>query len=97
MIAWMDVAAAIYAAEIMNMNSVTIAVDRVEFLEPVSLGDIVTFEVAEKTRGRTSLTLHVVAYKSNVKEETVEVARSNFKYVAIDDNGRPSDEWNERV
>jgi len=97
MIAWMDIAAAIYAAEIMNMNSVTIAVDRVEFLEPVYLGDIVTFEVEEKTRGKTSLTLHVVAYKSNVKEKTVEVARSNFKFVAIDDNGRPSDEWNERV
>lgn len=97
MMAWMDLAAAICAAEIMNMNSVTISVDRIEFLKPVYLGDIVTFEVEEKTRGRTSLTLHVVAYKSNVKEKTVEVARSNFKYVGIDDDGKPSDEWNERA
>ncbi|NIT37083.1 MAG: acyl-CoA thioesterase [candidate division Zixibacteria bacterium] len=97
MMAWMDLAAAICANEIMNMNSVTIAVDRIEFLKAVYLGDVVTFEVEEKTRGRTSLTLHVAVYKSNVDEKMVEVARSNFKFVAIGDNGRPSNEWNDRL
>lgn len=91
---WMDIAAAIHSYEITKMNTVTVAVDRIEFLLPVNLGDLVTFKVTEKERGSTSITVHVVAYKSNLKEEMIEVARSNFKFVAIDDNGKPSSKWN---
>lgn len=94
MMAWMDIAAAILAYETTNMDCVTIAVDRIEFLKPVNLGDLVTFEVTEKERGNTSITLNVVAYKSNLDYKMVEVARSNFKFVAIDSEGRPSSEWN---
>jgi len=94
MMSWMDIAAAILAYEITNMDCVTVTVDRIEFSKPVALGDLVTFEVTEKERGSTSITLSVIAYKSNLKEKMVEVAKSNFKFVAIDDKGRPSSEWN---
>lgn len=94
MMSWMDIAAAIHAYEITNMQCVTVAVDRIEFLLPVSLGDLVTFEVTEKERGTTSITLDVMVYKSNLKDKMIEVARSNFKFVAIDDNGNPSGRWN---
>lgn len=94
MMSWMDIAAAIHAYEITNMQCVTVAVDRIEFLLPVTLGDLVTFEVTEKERGNTSITMNVVAYKSNLKDKMVEVARSNFKFVAIDDEGKPTNKWN---
>ncbi len=94
MMSWMDIAAAIHAYEITNMQCVTVAVDRIEFLKPVGLGDLVTFEVSEKERGTTSITLNVVAYRSNLKEKMIEVARSNFKFVAVDDEGKPSSKWN---
>lgn len=95
MMSWMDIAAAIHAFDVTNMDCVTVAVDRIEFILPVSLGDLVTFEVTEKERGSTSITLNVIAYKSNLKQKMVEVARSNFKFVAIGEDGRPSSKWND--
>lgn len=94
MMSWMDVAAAIHAYEITNMACVTVAVDRIEFLLPVNIGDLVTFAVTEEERGTTSITMDVVVYKSNLREKMVEVARSNFKFVALDEDGNPSSEWN---
>ena len=94
MMSWMDIAAAIHAYEVTNMQCVTVAVDRIEFLLPVSLGDLVTFEVREKERGKTSITLDVVVFKSNLRDKMIEVARSNFKFVAIDDEGNPTSKWN---
>lgn len=95
MMAWMDIAAAIHAYEVTNMDCVTVAVDGMEFLLPVSLGDLVTFEVREEKRGQSSITLDVIAYRSDLVDKMVEVARSNFKFVAIDEEGRPSDRWND--
>lgn len=94
MMSWMDVAAAIHAYEVTNMQCVTVAVDRIEFLIPVELGDLVTFEVEEEERGKTSITMNVVAYKSNLEDKMVEVATSNFKFVAVDEEGNPSSKWN---
>ena len=94
LMSWMDIATAIYAYEITNMECVTVAVDRIEFIKPISLGDLVTFEVTEKERGITSITLNVIVYRSDLKDKMIEVARSNFKFVALDEEGRPSSRWN---
>ena len=94
LMSWMDIAAAIHAYEITNMECVTVAVDRIEFLLPVSLVDLVTFEVTEEDRGKTSITLSVMVYKSNLVDKMVEVSNSNFKFVADDDEGIPSSKWN---
>jgi len=95
LMAWMDIAAAIHAYEVTNMECVTVAVDRIEFILPVTLGDLVTLEVREKRRGTTSITLDVVVFRSNLIDKMVEVARSNFKFVALDEEGNPSSEWND--
>ena len=42
MMAWMDVASAICASDILNMDCVTVVANRIEFLVPVELGDILT-------------------------------------------------------
>ena len=94
LMSWMDIAAAIHAGETMNMNCVTVRVDELIFKVPVRLGDIVTFECSEHSRGRTSLTVFIRVTKSNLTEKDVEVATSNFKFVAVDEEGKPSDLWN---
>lgn len=90
MMAWMDIASAICASDIMKMDCVTVSVDRIEFLVPVELGDILTFNCEEKTRGNTSITINVEVLKGDKT-----VAKSNFKFVAVDEEGKPSAKWND--
>lgn len=97
LMSWMDIAAAIHAGEIMQMNCVTVRVDELIFKVPVKLGDIVTFECVEVSRGRTSLTVGIKVTKTNLTEKDVEVATSNFKFVAVDQDGKPSDKWNTNI
>lgn len=94
MMAWMDIAAAMHAFEIMQMDCVTVLADEILFKTPVELGDIVTFECIEQSRGNTSLTVSIKVTKSNLVEKNIEVASSNFKFVAVDENGKPSNNWN---
>ena len=94
LMSWMDMAAAIHATEVTNTQCVTVSVDKIEFLKPIALGDLVTFHVIEKERGTTSITLNVIVYRSNLEEKMIEVAKSNFKFVAIDDEGKPDSTWN---
>ena len=89
MMAWMDIASAIAANNVLKMDCVTVAVDRIEFLIPVELGDILVFNCKEVARGRTSITIGIEV----LKDENI-VAKSNFKFVAIDKEGRPCARWN---
>ena len=89
MMAWMDIASAIAANDVMQMDCVTVVADRIEFLVPVELGDILTFNCEEIHRGRTSITIGIEV----LKDKQI-VAKSSFKFVAIDENGRPSAKWN---
>jgi acyl-CoA hydrolase len=93
MMSWMDIASAICASDIMKMDCVTVCCDRIEFLVPVELGDILTFEAEEAKRGRTSITIKVQVSRDDKGTKQI-VAQSNFKFVAVDDNGIPSDTWN---
>ena len=91
---WMDIAAAMHSAEIMNMNCVTVLANAIVFKSPAHLGDIITFEAWEETRGKTSLTVGIKVTKSNLKEKNIEIATSSFKFVAIGEDGKPSSLWN---
>ena len=94
LMSWMDISAAMHAAEIMNMNCVTVKANEIVFKAPAHLGDIITFEAWELERGTTSLTVGIRVTKSNLKERDVEIATSSFKFVAIGEDGRPSSKWN---
>ena len=82
MMSWMDISAAMHAAEIMNMNCVTVKANEIVFKAPAHLGDIITFEAWELERGTTSLTVGIRVTKSNLKEKDIEIATSSFKFVA---------------
>lgn len=69
---------------------VTVAMKEVVFLEPVRVGDVVSFYTSVTHRGRTSLTVHVEVEALRRGEEPVKVTEADVTYVAVDAEGRPT-------
>jgi len=67
---------------------VTVALNRVEFKEPVLVGDVVRFETTVARIGRTSITMHVnvVAERSG---QSIHVTDAEVVYVGLDEQRRP--------
>ena len=69
---------------------VTVAMKEVVFLEPVRVGDVVSFYTSVKRLGRTSLTVHVEVEAARRGAGTVKVTEADVTYVAVDREGRPT-------
>jgi acyl-CoA thioesterase YciA len=98
MLAWIDEAAAIYASKFMEENLVVTAhFGALDFKVPTELRKIVTIYGQVIKEGRTSLTVHVVAAKSDMGswEEEV-VAETEIVFVAVDENGK-SKPWRQNI
>ena len=69
---------------------VTAAIDRVEFVAPVFVGDIVDFQTRTERIGTTSVVVdvHVVAER-RLSEERVHVTTARLVMVSVDEEGRP--------
>lgn len=61
---------------------VTVAMNAVEFHEPVYVGDVVSFWTQLTRLGRTSITVHVTVDTSR-RGKTVNVTEANVTYVAV--------------
>jgi acyl-CoA thioesterase YciA len=66
---------------------VTVAMNRVEFRQPVLVGDVVSFKTRLVKVGRTSITMHV-AVESDRGTETLQVTDAEVVYVSIDPHNR---------
>ena len=67
-----------------------VAVDGMRFHLPVKVGDEVPLFAALTRRGRTSLHIHVTAWRRGRHEEVSQkVTCATFAFVALDDDGRP--------
>ena len=86
----MDNAAGLIASRHGKGRAVTVAMDKILFHAPVSVGDEVSV-YGEITRvGRSSMTINVEAWRRHrFEEHAVKVTEADFTFVAIDDNGRP--------
>ena len=64
-------------------NLVTVAVNRVEFLKPVLVGDVVRFSTRLVKMGRTSITMNVAV---EVERDTsvIQVTAAEVVYVGVD-------------
>jgi acyl-CoA thioesterase YciA len=86
----MDSAAGLIAARRSKGRAVTVAMDGMQFHEPVSVGDEVSVYGEIVKVGRTSLTIAVEAWRRHRHEEVeVKVTEATFTFVAVDVNNRP--------
>lgn len=90
-LSYIDQAGVIEARAYEPHRFVTVALDKVEFHQPVYVGDVLTFYTRVARKGRTSITIHVDVEAERFKKprETVRVTEAELVYVAIDENRRP--------
>ena len=89
--AQMDLACGIRAAEQAHGRVVTAAVNEMAFAMPVKIGDTLCIYTDIVHIGRTSMKLHVEAWaQRDLKEQMDKVTDAHFVMVALDHNGRPT-------
>jgi acyl-CoA thioesterase YciA len=92
LLAQMDLAGATPAFELAQGRCVTIAVDAMVFHQPVAVGDEVSLHASVVRAGRTSIRVHVEAWKRSrnaAHAEAVRVTEGVFTYVAIGPDRKP--------
>ena len=67
---------------------VTVAVNRVEFKQPVMVGDVVRFETTVERLGRTSITMRINVVAERVGQE-IHVTESEVVYVGVGEDRQP--------
>src|SRR5688572_9667706 len=86
----MDIAAGIIAAREAEGPVATVAIDAMQFIEPILLHDLISVYAEVERIGRTSLAIRidVVATRDRGQRE-VKVTGGLFTFVALDENHRP--------
>ena len=86
----MDRTAAVAAIRHARGNCVTVSVDRVDFREPIHVGDLVIMKASVNYAGRTSMEVGVRVEAENMVSGVRRHTNSCYvTFVAIDRNGRP--------
>ena len=86
----MDMGAGLIAARLARGRVATVAMDGMQFLQPVGVGDEVSVYCEVVKVGRTSITVATEAWRRHrFEDEAIKVTEATFTFVAIDDNGRP--------
>ena len=71
---------------------VTLSVDQVTFLQPIHVGELVTFLASVNYTGRTSMEIGVKVVTENIRDRVVRHANSCFfTMVAVDDDAKPAE------
>lgn len=69
---------------------VTLSVDQVMFLQPIHVGELVTFLASINYTGRTSMEVGIRVVTENIQQRLVRHANScYFTMVAVDENRKP--------
>jgi acyl-CoA thioesterase YciA len=86
----MDMAAGLVAARHSAGRAVTIAVNGMEFLRPVFVGDEVSVFATLVKVGSTSMTIDVEAWRrARHSTESYKVTQARFVFVGVDENRQP--------
>jgi len=85
-----DVAAGVTALRHARDNTVTASIDRMDFYNPVYVGDLLTLKASVNYVGNTSMEIGVRIEAENLKTGVVTHTGSCYlTYVALDDSGKP--------
>jgi acyl-CoA thioesterase YciA len=86
----MDMAAGIVAAARAQGRVATVAIDAMQFIRPVKVGDVLCIYVQIVRVGRSSMGLQIEAWVLRNRQSAREkVTEGLFTFVAIDDAGKP--------
>lgn len=86
----MDIAGGIIAARIARGAVATVAIEAMQFIAPILLGDIVSIYAEVERRGRTSIAIRMdVVATRGLEESEVRVTSGLFTFVALDEQHRP--------
>ena len=86
----MDLAAGNMAGRVSQGRGATVAVEGMQFLRPVKVGDEVTIYATLTKVGRTSMHIHVDVWaRPRFGTDAAKVTDADFVFVALDDNGDP--------
>ena len=86
-----DIAGAVPALERARGRVATVAVNSIEFHEPVFVGDVVSCYADIIKTGHSSITIkvEVFAERNPSNKQTVKVTEAELTYVALDENRKP--------
>jgi len=89
LVSQMDLAGGIISKKISKGRAVTVAIQNLEFIAPVKIGDLVSCYVELIKKGTTSLQLQIEVWIEKFDSDTTHKAASGvFVYVAIDEHGK---------
>lgn len=87
----MDKVAYVCAAKHAGNYCVTASIDTVDFLQPVEVGELVSFIASVNYVGKTSLVVGIRVVSENIKTNTVKHTNTSyFTMVAKDDDNKPA-------
>ena len=90
LVSLMDMGAGLIAARHSRGRAVTVALDGMQFLHPVKIGDEVSVYGSLHRVGRTSMVIGIEAWRRHRHElEEVKVTEAEMTFVAVDDAGKP--------
>src|SRR3954468_16181138 len=90
MMQWIDIAAGVSAARHAGGPVVTASMDRLHFLDPVLLGEVVTVQAQVNFAGTTSMEVGVrVLAEDRSMTTRRQTTRAFLTFVAVDQQGRP--------
>jgi acyl-CoA thioesterase YciA len=89
-LAMMDRAGGIVAGRLAEGRCATVAIEAMEFIQPILIGDLISIYASIERRGRTSIAirLNVLAERDH-GENQVKVTTGVFTFVALDEAFRP--------
>ena len=87
-----DLAGAVEASRHSDSKFVTVAMDKIDFIAPVQVGDVVSFYTQTTRVGRSSVHVHIDVLSARRGPSGVEqkVTEADVVYVAVDDEGNPT-------
>jgi len=89
LVSQMDIGGAVLAHMRAQNRVTTVAIDRMSFLKPVYVGDLVCCYAKVLKTGRSSITIKVQVWVIRMRmKERVQVTEGIFTYVALDEKGK---------
>lgn len=87
-----DTAAGVVAKRHARSNVVTASIDRLDFINPVYVGDLVILKARINYVGRTSMEVGVrVESENTITGEVRHTSSAYLTFVALDENGKPKE------